>query len=86
VQRVAICTGGAQRLFHDLVALPEDERPDLFITGEMSLPQYYLAKESGVAYLKMGHHNSELFGVRSLLKGIELLGVETVMFNDYCPV
>lgn len=96
VRRVAVCTGGAQRLFDELQSLPDNRRPDLYITGEISLPQYYTAKSTGMAYLAGGHHNTEIFGIQMLMAGLNNPEwVQSVMpdvhltaefFNDWCPV
>lgn len=58
VQRVALCTGGAQSYFESAIAAGAD----LFITGEISEPQAHYARECGVAYLACGHHASERYG------------------------
>jgi dinuclear metal center YbgI/SA1388 family protein len=58
VQRVALCTGGAQSYFEAAIAAGAD----LFVTGEISEPQAHYARESGVAYIACGHHASERFG------------------------
>jgi dinuclear metal center YbgI/SA1388 family protein len=88
VQTVAICTGGAQRLFHDLQKLPSSLIPDMYITGEISLPQVYLAKETGMAYMAGGHHNTEIFGIIALTKALQ--DHESIQwsrfYNDWCAV
>lgn len=58
VQRVALCTGGAQGYFEAAIAAGADA----FITGEISEPQAHIARESGVAYIACGHHASERYG------------------------
>ena len=58
VQRVALCTGGAQSYFEGAIAAGAD----VFITGEISEPQAHYARECGVAYLACGHHASERYG------------------------
>ncbi len=58
VQRVALCTGGAQSYFESAIAAGAD----LFITGEISEPQAHYARECGVAYIACGHHASERYG------------------------
>lgn len=58
VQKVALCTGGAQSYFESAIAAGAD----LFITGEISEPQAHYARECGVAYLACGHHASERYG------------------------
>lgn len=58
VQKVALCTGGAQSYFESAIAAGAD----VFITGEISEPQAHYAHESGVAYIACGHHASERYG------------------------
>jgi dinuclear metal center YbgI/SA1388 family protein len=62
VRRVAWCTGGAQSYFEAAVAAGADA----FITGEVSEPQFHLARETGVAFLACGHHATERFGVQAV--------------------
>jgi dinuclear metal center YbgI/SA1388 family protein len=58
VERVALCTGGAQSYFEAAIAAGAD----LFVTGEISEPQAHYARETGVAFIACGHHASERFG------------------------
>lgn len=58
VQRIALCTGGAQGYFEAAIAAAAD----VFITGEISEPQAHYARECGVAYIACGHHASERYG------------------------
>ena len=60
--RVAWCTGGAQSYFESAIAAGADA----YITGEISEPQAHLARETGVAFLAVGHHASERYGVQAL--------------------
>lgn len=62
VDRVAWCTGGAQGYFESAIATGVDA----YITGEVSEPQYHLARESGVAFIAAGHHATERFGIQAL--------------------
>jgi dinuclear metal center YbgI/SA1388 family protein len=62
VRRVAWCTGGAQSYFEQAIAAGVD----CFISGEVSEQTTHLARESGVAYLAIGHHASERYGVQAL--------------------
>jgi len=62
VQRIGLCTGGAQGYFEAAIAAGAD----LFITGEISEPQAHYARECGVAYLACGHHASERYGVQAI--------------------
>lgn len=58
IQKVALCTGGAQSYFEGAIAAGAD----VFITGEISEPQAHYARECGVAYIACGHHASERYG------------------------
>lgn len=58
VQRVALCSGGAQSYFEPAIAAGAD----VFVTGEISEPQAHYARESGVAFIACGHHASERYG------------------------
>ncbi|MBL8397975.1 MAG: Nif3-like dinuclear metal center hexameric protein [Candidatus Accumulibacter sp.] len=62
VERVAWCSGAAQGLFEQAIALGAD----VYLSGEVSEPTVHLARESGVAYLAAGHHATERYGVRAL--------------------
>ncbi|MBE2260992.1 MAG: Nif3-like dinuclear metal center hexameric protein [Candidatus Accumulibacter sp.] len=62
VSRVAWCSGGAQNLFEQAIALGVDA----YLSGEISEQTVHLARESGVAYLAAGHHASERYGVQAL--------------------
>ncbi|WP_313951199.1 Nif3-like dinuclear metal center hexameric protein [Accumulibacter sp.] len=62
VNRVGWCSGGAQGLFEEAIALGVD----LYLSGEISEQTVHLARESGVAYLAAGHHASERYGVQAL--------------------
>ena len=73
VQRVALCTGGAQSYFEAAIAAGAD----LFVTGEISEPQAHYARESGVAYIACGHHASERYGAPAVAGHVaESLGLE----------
>ncbi len=62
VEKIALCTGGAQGYFEAAIA----SGADVFITGEISEPQAHYARETGVAYIACGHHASERYGVAAL--------------------
>jgi dinuclear metal center YbgI/SA1388 family protein len=62
VERVAWCTGGAQRYITDAQALGAD----LFISGEVSEQTVHEARELGIDYLAAGHHATERYGVQAL--------------------
>ena len=62
VKRIAWCTGGAQGYFEQAIACGVE----CFVSGEASEQTTHLARESGVAYLAVGHHASERYGVQAL--------------------
>ncbi|MBL8409185.1 MAG: Nif3-like dinuclear metal center hexameric protein [Candidatus Accumulibacter sp.] len=62
VSRVGWCSGAAQGLFEQAIALGVD----LYLSGEIAEQTVHLARETGVAYLAAGHHASERFGVQAL--------------------
>lgn len=62
LQRMAWCTGGAQGLFEQAIALGVDA----YISGEISEQTVHAARESGVAYIAAGHHATERYGVQAL--------------------
>jgi len=62
IERIALCTGGAQSYFEAAIAAGAD----VFITGEISEPQAHYARECGVAYIACGHHASERYGVQAV--------------------
>ena len=62
VRRIAWCTGGAQGLFEEAIALGVDA----FLTGEVSEQNHHLAIESGVGFIAAGHHATERYGVQAV--------------------
>ncbi|MBX3651610.1 MAG: Nif3-like dinuclear metal center hexameric protein [Burkholderiales bacterium] len=62
LRRVAWCTGGAQGLFEQAIALGVDA----YVSGEISEQTVHAARESGVAYVAAGHHATERYGVQAL--------------------
>ncbi len=62
LRRIAWCTGGAQGLFEQAIALGVDA----YLSGEISEQTVHLARESGVAYIAAGHHATECYGVQAL--------------------
>jgi len=78
VQRVALCTGGAQGYFEAAIAAGAD----VFITGEISEPQAHYARECGVAYIACGHHASERYGAPAVGAHVAAqLGLEHVFID-----
>lgn len=62
IQRVALCTGGAQGYIEQAVAAGAD----VFITGEVSEQTIHIAREMGIHFIAAGHHATERFGARSM--------------------
>lgn len=62
VQRVGLCTGGAQSYFEAAIAAGVE----VFITGEISEPEVHMARESGVTFVAAGHHATERGGAKAL--------------------
>ena len=78
VQRVALCTGGAQGYFESAIAAGAD----VFITGEISEPQAHYVRECGVAYIACGHHASERYGAPAVGAHVaSQLGLEHVFID-----
>ncbi len=62
VQRVALCSGGAQ----DFIDQAREAGADVYISGEVSERTTHIARETEIAYLAAGHHATERGGVQSL--------------------
>jgi dinuclear metal center YbgI/SA1388 family protein len=62
IERVAVITGGAARLFPQVAALGYDA----FVTGEPSEPTLHAASELGTHFLAGGHYATETFGIKAL--------------------
>lgn len=62
LRRIAWCTGAAQGLFEQAIALGVDA----YVSGEISEQTVHIARESGVPYIAAGHHATERYGVQAL--------------------
>ena len=62
VQRVAWCTGSAERM----IERADQLGADLFMSGEISEPVVHYAREAGIHYLSAGHHATERYGAKAL--------------------
>ncbi|NVK75359.1 MAG: Nif3-like dinuclear metal center hexameric protein [Oceanospirillaceae bacterium] len=62
IQRVALCTGGAQGYIEQAAMMGAD----VFITGEVSEQTIHIAREMGIHFIAAGHHATERFGARSM--------------------
>lgn len=66
IERVAVITGGAAKLFPQVAALGYDA----FVTGEPSEPTLHAARELGTHFLAGGHYATETFGIKALAERI----------------
>jgi dinuclear metal center YbgI/SA1388 family protein len=62
IERVAVITGGAARLFPQIAALGYEA----YVTGEPAEPTLHAARELGVHFLAGGHYATETFGITAL--------------------
>ncbi|MGP9543709.1 Nif3-like dinuclear metal center hexameric protein [Psychrobacter sp. AOP7-B1-25] len=62
IERVGICTGGAQDMIEQAAAMG----CDAFISGEISERTTHSARELGVDYFACGHHATERGGIQAL--------------------
>ena len=62
IERVGICTGGAQ----DMIEQAATMGCDAFISGEISERTTHSARELGIAYFACGHHATECGGIQAL--------------------
>ena len=83
VSRIAWCSGGAQSLFEAALSLGVQ----VFLSGEISEQHVHLARESGVAYLAVGHHASERYGIQALAAHLAgKLGLDCTFIDIDNPV
>jgi dinuclear metal center YbgI/SA1388 family protein len=83
IERVAVITGGAARLFPQIAALGYDA----FVTGEPAEPTLHAARELGTHFLAGGHYATETFGIRALAKKLaERFGLEWEFLDLPNPV
>lgn len=66
IERIAWCTGAADKMIADAAALGVDA----FISGEISEPTVHIAREMNIHYFGCGHHATERYGIKSLLNEI----------------
>lgn len=62
IERIGICSGGAQRSIVEAI----DLGLDAFITGESSEATMHLAQEGEIHFIAAGHYASERPGIRAL--------------------
>jgi dinuclear metal center YbgI/SA1388 family protein len=66
IEKVAVITGGAAKLFPQVAALGYDA----FVTGEPAEPTLHAARELGTHFLAGGHYATETFGIKALAERI----------------
>lgn len=82
IQRIALCTGGAQ----DYLSRAATFGVDAYLSGEISERTTHEARELGVVYMAAGHHATERYGIQALGQRItESLSVEVAFFDDDNP-
>ena len=62
IERVGICTGGAQDMIEQAAIMD----CDAFISGEISERTTHIARELGIDYFACGHHATERGGIEAL--------------------
>ncbi len=73
IRSVGWCSGAAQSYIEHAIV----RGLDAFISGEISEPTVYAAREGGVHYFAAGHHATERFGVQALGQRLaEQFGIE----------
>tara|TARA_B100000767_G_scaffold249384_1_gene250915 strand:- start:847 stop:1608 length:762 start_codon:yes stop_codon:yes gene_type:complete len=62
IKRIGWCTGGAQGMIEQAVALGLDA----YVSGEISESTVHIARENSVHYFAAGHHATERYGAKAL--------------------
>lgn len=62
IERIAICTGGAQDMIEQAALM----NCDAYISGEISERTTHSARELGIDYFACGHHATERSGIQAL--------------------
>ncbi len=82
IQRIALCTGGAQDYLTRAAALGVDA----YLSGEISERTTHEARELEVTYFAAGHHATERYGIQALGQRVsESLNVKVAFFDDHNP-
>jgi len=83
IERAAVITGGAARLFPQIAALGYDA----YVTGEPAEPTLHAARELGTHFLAGGHYATETFGIKALAEKLaERFGLEWEFLDLPNPV
>jgi len=83
IERIGICSGGAERSIHEAV----NAGLDAFVTGEFAEPTMHLAKEGHIHFIGAGHYATERLGVLALGSHLsKQFKVEVEFVDIYNPV
>lgn len=83
VKRLAIVSGGAQKLFEEAI----ERKLDLFITGEVSEFCFEMARENNINFIAAGHYATEKTGIIALQKFIQKkFKINTLFYDTQNPV
>jgi dinuclear metal center YbgI/SA1388 family protein len=83
IERLAVITGGAARLFPQIAALGYDA----YVTGEPAEPTLHAARELGTHFLAGGHYATETFGIKALAEKLaQRFGLESEFLDLPNPV
>ena len=82
IERLVVCTGGAQ----DYLVRAHRAGADAYLSGEISERTTHEARELGVHYFAAGHHATERYGVQALGQKIaNQWPLEVAFFDDHNP-
>lgn len=82
VQKIALCTGGAQHMIEDAV----ERQADVYLTGEISEQTVHIARECGLHFIAAGHHATERYGAQALAAHLaEKFDLEHRFFDEINP-
>lgn len=83
INRVAWCTGAAQSMIDQALALGADA----FVSGEVSESTFHFARENSIHYFAAGHHATERYGVQALAQWVtERMDVAHQFIDIHSPV
>lgn len=83
INKIAWCTGAAQRMIKQAHALGVDA----FVSGEISEDTVHFARENNIHYISAGHHATERYGVQALGDWIQqTYGIQHAFIDINSPV
>lgn len=82
IQKVALCTGGAQHMIEDAI----ERQADVYLTGEISEQTVHIARECGLHFIAAGHHATERYGAQALASHLaEKFDLQHQFFDEINP-